>query len=96
MHTNVHILSVEYEWDVNKNYQNIQKHGVSFADTYGVFNDSRALTLDQTVRNELRYITIGTDSFERILVVVYMLRKHNIRIISARKANRWEKNQYES
>ena len=95
MHTDVHILNVEYEWDVNKNVLNIHKHGISFADTVGVFNDPRALTLDQMVRDELRHITIGMDAFNRVLVVVYTFTKGKIRLISARKANRWERNQYE-
>jgi hypothetical protein len=78
-----------YRWN------NIHKHGISFADTVGVFSDSRALTLDQIVRDELRHITIGMDAFDRVLVVVYTFAIDTIRIISARKANRWEKNQYE-
>ncbi len=45
MHTDVHILSIEYEWDVNKNVLNIHKHGISFADTVGVFNDPGLLLL---------------------------------------------------
>jgi hypothetical protein len=95
VHTDVHILDTRWEWDVNKNILNIHKHGISFADTIGVFNDSRALTLDQIVRDELRHITIGMDAFDRVLVVVYTFANGTIRIISARKANRWEKNQYE-
>jgi uncharacterized DUF497 family protein len=35
------------------------------------------------------------DAFDRVLVVVYTFANGTIRIISARKANRWEKNQYE-
>ncbi|NCC49877.1 MAG: BrnT family toxin [Spartobacteria bacterium] len=41
-------------------------------------------------------LTIGMDAFGRILVVVYMWRGDNIRIISARKAERSEVRQYES
>jgi len=85
-----------FEWDKIKARQNEIKHGVSFADTFGVFEDTNALTLDQIVGGEERHVTIGMDSFGRILVVVYTWRDENIRIISARKALRTEVRQYES
>jgi uncharacterized DUF497 family protein len=69
---------------------------VSFADTFAVFEDPNALTLDQTVGEECRFVTIGMDGFGRLLVLVYTWRGENIRIISARKAARSEVQQYES
>jgi uncharacterized DUF497 family protein len=72
------------------------KHGVSFADTVGVFEDSRALTLRQMVHGEIRHVTVGMDAFGHVLVVVYTWRDEIIRIISARKATRTEIRQYES
>ena len=85
-----------FEWDRSKAQQNQAKHGVSFADTFAVFEDASALTLDQMVRGEERHMTIGMDAFGRVLVVVYTWRGENIRIISARKATRSEVRQYES
>ena len=84
-----------YEWATSKARQNEMKHGVSFADTSAIFEDPRALTLDQVVGGEERHVTIGTDSFGRVLVVVYTWRGERIRIISARKATRSEVRQYE-
>ena len=84
------------EWDKNKDQQNETKHGVCFADTFAVFEDPNALTLDQIVGGEERHVTIGMDAFGRVLVVVYTWRDENIRIISARKAERTEVRQYES
>ncbi|MEA3292154.1 MAG: BrnT family toxin [Pseudomonadota bacterium] len=69
---------------------------MSFADTFAVFEDPNALTLDQIVSGEERYVTIGMDAFGRVLVVVYTWRGDKIRIISARKAVRSEARQYES
>jgi uncharacterized protein len=69
---------------------------VSFADTFGVFEDLNALTLDQRIAGEERLVTIGMDAFGRLLVVVYTWRGERIRIISARKATRSEVQQYES
>ena len=85
-----------FEWDKTKAKQNQEKHGVSFADTFAVFEDAGALTLDQVVSGEERHITIGMDAFGRVLVVVYLWRGDRIRIISARKATRSEVRQYES
>ncbi len=61
-----------------------------------MFEDSNALTLDQQVGGELRFVTIGLDGFGRLLVVVYTWRGERIRIISARKATRSEVRQYEN
>jgi len=85
-----------FEWDKTKAKQNVRKHGVSFADTFAVFEDPGALTLDQMVGGEERRVTIGMDAFGRLLVVVYTWRGDNIRIISAREATRFEVRQYES
>ena len=88
--------STMFEWDKTKAKQNQTKHGVSFADTFAVFEDANALTLDQTVSGAERHVTIGTDVFGRVLLVVYTWRGDNIRIISARKGTRSEVRQYES
>ena len=85
-----------FEWDISKAKENQSKHGISFADTFGVFEDSNAVTVEDFQRGEQRYITIGMDAFGRILVVAYTWRGDNIRIISARKAVRYEVRQYES
>ena len=85
-----------FEWDKSKAKKNESKHGNSFADTFTVFEDPNAVTLENFQRGEQRYATIGMDAFGRILVVVYTWRGDNIRIISARKAVRYEVKQYES
>lgn len=85
-----------FEWDRAKARANLEKHGVSFADTFGVFEDPDALTIEQPAHDEDRYITIGLDAFGRLLVVVYTWRGDNVRIISARNATRSEIPQYES
>jgi uncharacterized DUF497 family protein len=84
------------EWDESKANQNMLKHGISFADTFAVFEDPTAVTVEDFQRGEQRYVTIGMDAFGRILVVVYTWRGENIRSISARKAVRYEVRQYES
>jgi uncharacterized DUF497 family protein len=84
-----------FEWDRSKAKKNLLKHGVAFADTFAVFEDPNAVTIDDHRADEQRFFTIGMDAFGRILVVVYTWRGDNIRIISARKAVRNEVRQYE-
>ncbi len=84
-----------YEWDTDKAEINFQKHEVAFADTVAVFEDDNALTIPDDDPDEDRFITLGMDTLGRILIVVYTWRGENIRIISARKATRVERKQYQ-
>jgi uncharacterized DUF497 family protein len=84
-----------FEWDKSKAKKNLLKHDIAFADTFAVFEDPNAVTLDDQGSDEQRFVTIGMDAFGRILVVIYTWRGDNIRIISARKAVRSEVRQYE-
>jgi uncharacterized protein len=84
-----------YQWDLNKAKSNLKKHGVRFADAVSVFEDERAITIEDEHETESRFITIGRDILLRILVVIYTFRRHIIRIISARKATARERKIYE-
>jgi uncharacterized DUF497 family protein len=87
---------MHYEWDPGKAATNLQKHGVSFADAVSVFSDEFALTAADDFTDEERFVTLGTDAIGRLLVVIYTWRAEQIiRIISARKATRLERAQYE-
>lgn len=85
-----------FEWDELKAKENKSKHGISFADTFAVFEDPNAVTIEDFRQGEQRYATIGRDAFGHLLVVVYTWREDHIRIIPARKAVRYEVRQYES
>ncbi len=84
-----------YQWDKDKAASNFNKHGIDFADAVSVFSDDLATTVNDDRFEEERFITIGIDAFDRVLVVVYTWRDDEIRLISARKATRSERNQYE-
>ncbi|MBE9104822.1 BrnT family toxin [Nostoc cf. edaphicum LEGE 07299] len=84
-----------YQWDRDKAAANLHKHGVDFADAVTVFSDDLAITITDERFDEERFITIGIDAFSRVLVVVYTWRNDEIRLISARKATRYEQKQYE-
>jgi hypothetical protein len=60
-----------------------------------VFSDDLAITIPDERFDEERFITVGMDAFGRVLVVVYTWRGNEIRLISARKATRRERKQYE-
>jgi len=94
MHNCAYNLKVEFEWDCKKAISNLKKHGVDFADAVSVLEDERAITVPDDYPDEDRFITIGMDSFGRILVVVYTWPKTRIRLISAREATAKEISQY--
>ena len=87
-----------FEWDPNKAKSNLDKHKVSFDEASTVFKDPLSITGDDPLHSadEECFILIGMSHKNRILVVVHTERVDNIRIISARKATRKEKNYYES
>jgi uncharacterized protein len=84
-----------YQWDNDKAATNLSKHGIDFADAVSVFADDLAVTVSEERFDEERFITIGIDALGRVLVVVYTWRGNEIRLISARKATRSERKQYE-
>ena len=85
---------MSYQWDPNKAFANLRKHGIDFADAIEVLSDDSAIPIEDSRFEEERFITIGVDAFSRILVVVYNWRGDSIRLISARKADRSEHQQY--
>jgi|ERR1700737_5412244 uncharacterized DUF497 family protein len=87
---------VEFEWDPNKAASNLRKHGVRFAEAVTVFEDDAMLTMPDDDPDEERFVAVGIGSMGRTLVVVYATSGDRIRIISARKAARQERSQYES
>jgi uncharacterized DUF497 family protein len=88
--------SVIYEWDPRKAKENLRKHGVSFEEAATVFLDPLALTFfDPDHSEEDREITIGFSNVHRVVFVSHCQRGNRIRLISARKAARKERTQYE-
>lgn len=88
----------KFEWDDRKAANNLQKHGVSFDEAVSVFGDTLALTFSDIDHAEVeeRSRTYGLSNKGRLLVVVHTERRNSIRIISARKATRYEKGIYEN
>ena len=86
-----------YEWDPVKAAANARKHHVSFDEAATVFLDPAALTLLDPDHSEAehRVLTIGRSARQRVLLVAHTERDDRIRIISARRATRREREQYE-
>jgi hypothetical protein len=86
---------VDFAWDAAKAEINEQKHGISFEVAVEVFEDSERIErLDsESSEDEDRWATIGIiDGTE--IYVVYVMRGEVIRLISARKASRYEREDY--
>jgi uncharacterized DUF497 family protein len=92
---------VRFEWDESKNRSNRAKHGVGFETARLVFDDPRALSLqDRFEDGEERWQTLGRVGPTLILLVAHTFRNGDrdedmIRIISARKATLRERTVYE-
>ncbi|HEX4031764.1 MAG TPA: BrnT family toxin [Terracidiphilus sp.] len=88
---------MSFEWDPRKAEANFRKHGVRFAESLPVFEDSYALTItdDESDPDEPRFISLGMGAKGRVLLVVYSYRGAAVRIISVRAAEAHERSQYE-
>lgn len=90
---------LDFVWDNAKSSLNKKKHGVSFEEAKSVFWDENAIEFfDEGHSNEEdRFILLGISYALRILVVCHCIKNkgHTIRIISARKATRKEKQYYQ-
>ena len=87
---------MQFEWDETKNLENIRKHEIDFADVPSMFDAEMLIELDDRFDyGEDRWFGIGFLGLG-IAVVVWTERKNNIiRIISARRANRYEQRKFE-
>ena len=88
-------MSLRFEWDKAKAKVNYAKHGVIFEIAKGVFKDPFAVEFvdDRRDYGEVRYIIIGLAE-ESVLHVVYTGRNEVFRIISARRATKYEEEAY--
>jgi uncharacterized protein len=90
-------VGYQFEWDPEKASANFKKHGVSFEEAVTVFADPLALNMADPSHSveEQRYLVLGSSNQGRLLVVAYAERDERTRIITARKATRRERHDYE-
>ena len=88
---------MQFEWDPRKAEANLRTHGVSFAEAVTVFEDDFALTLEETdAVDQRRFATLGLSNIANLFVIVYAHREPEvIRVISAWKANKRQRELYE-
>ena len=87
-----------FDWDDNKNKINITKHGISFEEASSVFLDERALLFDDPEHSEEedRFLLLGMSEDANLCIVCHCYRESDtvIRLISARKATKKERERY--
>lgn len=88
----------EFQWDQGNDQKNYLKHGVTQAECEEVFFNSPLLVADdeEHSENEARYYVLGQTDASRLLFVVFTIRGHAIRVISARDMSGKEKQSYRS
>ena len=90
-------MALQFEWDPRKAATNLSKHGVSFEEAATVFGDplGRFMADPRHSSEEERLVLLGSSREERLLAVMFVDRRETIRIISARRATRRERRDYE-
>jgi uncharacterized DUF497 family protein len=88
-------VNIKFEWDPVKAASNWRDHGITFEMACGVFSDAFAIEWvdDSQDVQEPRYSILGMVE-NRLLFVAYTMRGEAIRIISARKAEPYERRRY--
>jgi hypothetical protein len=92
------MADIRFTWDPDKESKHRRKHGVSFDEARSVFLDENAKLIDDPDHSfdEDRFVLLGLSRRLRLLVMCHTYRQDDeeIRIISARKANKLEAMQY--
>lgn len=92
----MHTIVMKITWDSVKAKTNRLKHRVYFSEVEPVFYDPNAISFeDKDSKCEARHIVIGLNSLGCLVVAVYTYRSAAIRLISARRASKAEREAYE-
>ncbi len=85
---------MEFAWDEAKRQANLRKHGIDFVDVEEVFErETVTISDDRFDYGEERFVTLGMLR-GRIVVVAHTENRQVIRIISVRKATKYEEISY--
>jgi uncharacterized protein len=91
-------MEPDFEWDSRKSAASRRKHRISFEEAVTTFADPLSVTIpdpDHSEPGDVRYILVGLSDRGRLLAVSHAERGTAIRLISARRATRHERDQYE-
>lgn len=88
---------MEFEWDRNKATVNLSRHNISFDEAKTVFQDPFYIVFDDPDHSfeEDRRVVIGQSAENRLLFISYTERGNTVRLISARRVTRNERELYE-
>jgi len=90
------LKGISFVWDRAKAQRNLSKHGVTFEQAAEVFFDPFLRVTDASADEEARDAVVGMDETWNLLYVVHVvIEQSRIRIVSARKATRRERQWYE-
>jgi uncharacterized protein len=88
---------VQFKWDEEKNRENVRKHGLDFADAIEVFGGPMLTNVDNREDyGETRFVSLGFLKNFVVAVVYTEQDEDTVRIISARKALRHERERFET
>ncbi len=88
---------IEFEWDSGNRDKSYLKHEVTIKEAEQVFLKKKAILARDTKHSatERRYLILGQDYLGRLLSIAFTIRKKRVRVISARPADKRERNLYE-
>lgn len=88
---------MQFEWDPQKAAANVKRRRITFDEAASVLGDPLSTTYPDEAHSdeETRFLTIGASHRGRVMVVAHTERNDTIRIISARRATRREREFYE-
>ena len=89
---------MDFEWDENKQLANLEKHGIDF-DLSRTIREREVIdpVAERARGREIRWTALGVVGKDEIIIaVVYTYRNGRRRIISARRARRYERQDYQS
>jgi len=90
-------MAFAFEWDPRKAASNARKHRVTFDEAVTAFVDPFGRIVEDPRHStvEPRFVLLGHSEHHRLLAVLFTERGDRIRLISARKATRRERHDYE-
>ncbi|MBI5747217.1 MAG: BrnT family toxin [Nitrospirae bacterium] len=88
---------ITFDWDQWNIQKNETKHGISSLEAESTFYDKNLVIFKDIKHstNEDRLIAYGKSAYNNIIMIAFTIRNEKIRIISARKASKKEKDIYE-
>lgn len=85
-----------FDWDKGNSQKNWIKHKVSQVECEQIFFNKPIILADDLKHSQIekRWFVLGKTDLDRLLFVVFAIRKNKIRIISARNMNKKERKIY--